>query len=70
MVTVRIESMLVNASGQVVRDWTVQEGSIINNSQEIARRMTWIKRSQNMMPYTVRVRAVSEQTGQVLDMLP
>lgn len=70
MVTVRIESMLLNASGQVVRDWTVQEGSIINNTQEIARRMMWIKRSQNMMPYTVRVRAVSEQTGQVVDMLP
>lgn len=70
MVTVRIETMLLNASGQVVRDWTVQEGSIINNSQEIARRMTHLKRTQNMMPYTVRVRAVSEQTGQVVDMMP
>ena len=70
MVTVRIETMLLNASGQVVRDWTIQEGSIINNSQEIARRMTHLKRNQNMMPYTVRVRAVSEQTGQVVDMIP
>jgi hypothetical protein len=70
MVTVRIESMLLGPSGQVLRDWTVQEGSVINNSQEIARRMYHIKRAQNATPYTIRVRAVSEQTGQVVDMLP
>jgi hypothetical protein len=70
MVTVKIESMWLNSSGQVIRDWTVQEGSVINNSQDIARRMYHIKRAQNAMPYTIRVRAVSEQTGQIVDMLP
>ena len=67
---VRIEMMMLGLSGQVVMDWTVCQGSIINNSQEITQRMMQVKRAQNATPYTVRVRAVSEQTGRIVDMIP
>jgi len=70
MNTVRIEYQTVNHKGVVLHDWVLSEGSVDNNPQIYTPRAYQIKRAQNCTPYTIRVRVVSEQTNQLVDMLP
>lgn len=69
MDTVRIEYMLVGLSGQVVQDWTIVQGSVENNTQVYVPRAMNVKASQSQGHNirSARVRVVSEQTNQMVD---
>ena len=68
--TVRIEYMVLNHKGVVLCDWTLSEGSVENNPQIYTPRAMQVKRGQNCVPYTIRVRVVSEQTNRMVDLFP
>ncbi len=70
MDTVRIEYMLLGLSGQVVQDWTTVQGSVENNPQVYAPRAMNVQRSQSqgINIRSARVRVVSEQTNQLVDL--
>ena len=72
MDTVRIEFMLIGLSGKVIQDWTTIQGSVENNAQVYVPRALNVKKSQSqdINTRTVRVRVVSEQTNQMVDMFP
>ena len=67
--TVRLECMIQSPKGQVLQNWTTQEGSIINDPQIYTPRAYQIKRRQNATPYTIRVRVVDEQTNRIVDLI-